>query len=136
MTPEEAATRRFWEEFFNLGDPEAFDRLAASDGAYTFNGAPDDGTFLKQWLAGLKRELFINVSVDHLVRWVDPVSQKVMIGIYWTSRSRTRPDYLPSPPTHGVNILKFNADMRVVENWHVRGPQQAVANGAGASNGD
>ena len=118
MTPEERATKKFWDEFFNKGDSKAFDRLAAKD--YRYNGKKSDGSGLKALVATWHATLNVNVRIQQMVSGEDRRGNP-MVAVYWTSQSRTKTGNDAIPPKHGMNVLIFNQACEVIENWGLRG---------------
>ena len=124
ITVAEAATREFWEKFFNEGDMNAFNRFAAS--GYQENGTPGaDGSGLKKWIEGVRARYDLQVTIDELLGaempaqlpGADGPAQVVTVSLSWTATGTPKESGESPFRTKGMNVLFFRGD-RVVVNSH------------------
>lgn len=128
--PIETAKQRtldFWQQFFNEGDMEAFDRFTHE--TYQENGMPTvDGASLKTWIQGVRTQYDLNVTVDRVAGGMikaklddgDP-AMVVTACVDWTATGASRDSSQPPLLVHGMNVLFFEPEGKLVlQNWHTQ----------------
>lgn len=105
------AVRKHYHEFFNLGLETAYDEIAHPE--YCQNGKPSDGQSLKKWVAGLRKEIDINVAI------ITEIEEGDRVGIVWITNSVLKSTGERLPPVTGMNLYEFR-DGKIINNWHCR----------------
>ena len=107
-------THLFWQQFFNEERLVAFDEVTAP-GSYRHNGSVKDGTGLKAWAEALQKDFHLNVEIERTI----PDGNRV--AIYWVARPIRKSDKRKQPSVHGMNVLAFDEEGRITENWNCIG---------------
>ena len=114
-----AAMRRFFEDVYNKGDPEALNELAAPGFVSHDRGNPShDREGVRQIVAAIRTAFpDVQFTADDVIAEGDRVAAR------FTMRGTHRGDFMGVPATGkevivtGIDIVRFN-DGKAVEHWH------------------